>query len=98
MRAKQEFRDREEAEVAVLDALANRGSEGMTVFELRSHVDVEIDRIETALGELKEDGLIDINNEGQRTVIVPEEDVITSGEPDDDEGSFIDDIRDRLPF
>jgi DNA-binding transcriptional ArsR family regulator len=97
MRAKQEYRDRDEAEVAVLDALANRGSEGMTVYELRSHADVDIDRIETALSNLKADGLIEVTDEGQRTVIVPDEDVITSGEPDDEQ-SFIDDIRDRLPF
>ena len=41
MRAKPEFRDRDDTEVAVLDALADRRDEGMTVFELRSEVDVE---------------------------------------------------------
>jgi len=97
MRAKQEYRDRDDAEVAVLDALANRGSEGMTVYELRSHADVDINRMETALSNLKADDLIEASEDGQRTVIVPHEDVITSGEPDDD-GSFIDDIRDHLPF
>ena len=46
MRAKREYRDRDETEVAVLDALADRKDEGMTVFELRSRVDVDIDELE----------------------------------------------------
>lgn len=97
MRAKDEYRDRNDAEVALLDALADRGSEGMTVFELRSHVDVEIDTIESALAELKSDGLIEVNKENQRTVIVPDDDIITAEEPDDDT-SIIDDFKRRFPF
>ena len=50
MRAKPAHRDRDETEVAVLDALADRQSEGMSVLELRSHVDADIDRLEEARG------------------------------------------------
>jgi DNA-binding transcriptional ArsR family regulator len=97
MRAKEEYRDRDDAEVALLDALADRAEEGLTVFELRSHVDVEIDTIEDALARLKADGLIEVHNDNQRTVIVPDEAVITTGEPPE-EDSLLDDIRDRFPF
>lgn len=97
MRAKPEFRDRDETEVAVLDALADRRDEGMTVFELRSRVDVDIDTLEGALADLKEDGLIEATNHDQRTVIVPEDGVVGPVDPDDEE-SFVDRVRDRLPF
>jgi len=97
MRAKPKFRDRNETEVAVLDALADRREEGMTVFELRSRVDVDIDTLETALADLKEDGLIEATDEGERTVILPEDGVVGPVDPDGDE-SVIDWIRDRFPF
>jgi hypothetical protein len=60
-------------------------------------VDVDIDRLEAALADLKEDGLIEVTNDDERTVIVPEEGVVGPVDPDDDE-SFIDQIRERLPF
>ena len=97
MRAKPAHRDRAETEVAVLDALADRQSEGMTVLELRSHVDVDIDRLEAALAELKDDDLIHVSENGQRTVIVPDDDVI-GAEEDPDESGLIDSIRRQLPF
>lgn len=97
MRAKREYRDRDDTQVAVLDALADRASDGMTVFELRSHVDVSIDTIESALSDLKDDGLIEVNEENNRTVIVPDEDVITANDkPDED--SLLDELRRRFPF
>ncbi|WP_436907436.1 DUF6432 family protein [Halosimplex marinum] len=96
MRAKPEYRDRDEAEVAVLDALADRREEGMTVFELRSRVDADIDTLEDALADLKEDGLIEAHQEERRTVIVPEEGVVGPVDPDDD--SVLGQIRERLPF
>ena len=96
MRAKPEHRDRDDAEVAVLDALADRQDDGMTVFELRSHVDVDIDTLEAALADLKEDGLIEATTEDRRTVIVPEDGVV--GPVDDTDESVLDEIRDRLPF
>ncbi|MBV0903648.1 DUF6432 family protein [Haloarcula salina] len=97
MRAKPEYRDRDETEVAVLDALADRREEGMTVFELRSRTEENIDRIEDALAALKADDLIEVEDNGERTVILPGEDVVGDDVPDE-EGSLLDQIRDRLPF
>ena len=99
MKAKREYRNREEVEVAVLDALVDRNEDGMTVFELRSHVDVGIDELEPALANLKEDDLIHASDGDQRTLIRPDERVIP--DPDDrgeEEPSFVDRIIDRLPF
>jgi len=92
MRAKREYRDRDETQVAVLDALADRKDEGMTVFELRSRVDVDIDRLEDALADLKTDDLIEVNDDGERTVIVPEDHAVGQYDPDDDR-SLLDRIR-----
>ena len=97
MRAKPEHRDRGEVEVAVLDALGDRHQEGMTVFELRSRVDTDIDRLEEALAQLKADGLIEVTDGGERTVILPDESAVGPPRTDDDPG-VIDRIRDRLPF
>jgi hypothetical protein len=98
MQAKPEYRDRPETEVAVLDALADRTQEGMTVFELRSVVDVDIDRLESALAELKADDLITVDGEGPRTVIVPDDDVVGPVDDDAADGGLIDRIRRRLPL
>ena len=97
MRVKPAYRDRDETEVAVLDALADRREEGMTVFEIRSRVDVDIDRLEDALAELKEDDLILVSHENERTVIVPEDGVVGPADVDDDE-SLLDALRRRLPL
>jgi len=97
MRAKPAYRDRDETEVAVLDALADRREEGMTVFELRSRVDVDIDHLETALAALKANDLIEVSEESDRTVIVPEDGVVGPTDPEE-EPSFIDEIRRRLPL
>jgi len=97
MRAKPEYRNRDETEVAVLDALADRHQEGMTVFEIRSRADVPIDQIEDALPALKSDGLISVEEDGERTVIVPDEDVV-GPEQTDEEASLLDELRRRLPF
>jgi len=96
MQALPEYRDRDDTEVAVLDALADRREDGMTVFELRSRVEVDIDTLEQALSELKDDGLIEATEEDDRTVILPEEGVV--GEVDTDEETFFDHLRERLPF
>lgn len=95
MKAKPEYRNRDETEVAVLDALADRHEEGMTVFELRSRVDVGIDQLESALAGLNEDDLIEVNDERDRTVIVPDPDVVGPVDSKDDE-SLIDAIRRRF--
>lgn len=98
MRAKREYRDRDDAEVAVLDALADR-QEGMTVFELRAAVDVDIDAIEDALEQLDDDGLVEASREGDRTVIVVNDHVVTENRKNGhDEGGLIEKIRRRLPF
>ncbi|AUG48290.1 MarR family transcriptional regulator [Haloarcula taiwanensis] len=97
MRAKPEYRDRDDTEVAVLDALADRRDEGMTVFELRSRTEENIDRIEDALAALKADDLIEVEDNGERTVILPGEDVVGESLPDEDE-SLLDQIRKRLPL
>lgn len=95
MRAKREYRDRGETQVAVLDALADRREDGMTVFELRSHVDADIDALEDALAELKADGLIEATDEDQRTVIVPESHAIGQYDPDTEQ-SLLDQLRSWL--
>ena len=102
MRAKREYRDRDRTQVAVLDALVNRADEGMTVFELRAAVEVDIDDLETALSTLKDDDLIVVEpsaGEGGRTVIKPNERVV----PDDPVGDAASEtigewLRERFPF
>ena len=97
MQAKPEYRDRDDTEVAVLDALADRAEEGMTVFELRSHVDADIDSLEDALADLKSDDLITVEDGTQRTVIVPEDHVVGPADDSDDIG-LVEKIRRRFPF
>ena len=97
MRAKREYRDREDTEVAVLDALVNRADGGMTIFELRAATAVDIDTLEDALATLKEEQLIIVESDSSEVLIKPAEEVI----PDDvdvDEESFTDWIRRRMPF
>ena len=97
MKAKRQYRRRGETQVAVLDALVDRREEGMTVFELRSRADVSIDQIEDALAALKADDLIEVEDNGERTVILPHEDVVGADQPDDEE-SLLDQLRRRLPL
>jgi transcription initiation factor IIE alpha subunit len=98
MRVKREFRDREEVEVAVLDALVERGEEGMTVFELRAAVDIDIDAIEEALAALKDDSLISVDAEasGDRVVIIPDDRVVPDPSDFEEESGFLDSLRDRF--
>ncbi|WP_276300028.1 DUF6432 family protein [Halorussus lipolyticus] len=98
MKAKREYRDREEVEVAVLDALVDRNDDGMTVFEIRSRVDADIDELETALANLKDDGLISANEGDHRTLITPDEQVIPDPDEEVEEPSFVDKIIERLPL
>lgn len=97
MRAKREYRDRPETQVAVLDALVDHSEAGMSVFELRAAVPAEIDALEAALSVLKDEGLIAVERSEGRTVIKPAPRVIPE-EPEDDEESVGDWLRRRLPF
>ncbi|PSQ55332.1 MarR family transcriptional regulator [Halobacteriales archaeon SW_8_68_21] len=97
MAAKPEYRDRPDVEVALLDALVDRGDEGMTVLELRAAVDADIDAVEEALSALKEDSLIIVETEERVRVyahdqVVPDPDAAT----DDPSESLVDAIRDRI--
>ena len=99
MQAKGEYRDREETEVAVLDALVDRTEEGMTVFELRADADVDIDDLETALADLKQADLITVENDDDPMRIYPDDRVVPA--PDDEENdaadrSLFERIRERL--
>ncbi|MEF8774811.1 MAG: DUF6432 family protein [Halobacteriales archaeon] len=98
MRARREFRDRDDVDIAVLDALVDRGEEGATVFELRSHVDADIDEIEAALARLKRDDLIDVDGGGDRPTVLPAERAVPDRPRADPEPSIIEQIRERLPF
>jgi pyrrolidone-carboxylate peptidase len=95
MRAKPEYRDRDETEVAVLDALAERNGDGMTVLAIRTAVDADIDTLEEALGNLKSDELIQVHTDGGRTVITVEEYVVGPGESESGDDLF-DQLRDRF--
>ncbi|MCT9095385.1 DUF6432 family protein [Haloarchaeobius sp. HME9146] len=98
MKAKREFRNRADIDVSVLDALVDRADDGMTVFELRSHVEADIDDLETALAGLKEDGLIVVEQSTGRTVIKPADQVIPDPEDLAEDPSLIDELRKKLPF
>ena len=97
MRARREFRDRQEVEVAVLDALVDRAEEGMTVFEVRAAVDTDIDHIEEALAALKRDDLISVEDEDEQVVIKVADRVVPDPDAErHDEHGVLDAIRDRF--
>jgi DNA-binding transcriptional ArsR family regulator len=97
MRARREFRNRQDIEVAILDALVDRAEEGMTVFELRAAVDADIDAIEDALSRLKSDGLIAVEQEDQRVVIMPDDRVVPDPEQDvEEDPGLLDRVREKF--
>ena len=100
MQAKGQYRDRKDTQVAVLDALVERTEEGMTVFELRAEAEVDIDELETALAELKQAGLITVENDDDEPMhIYPDDRVVPDPEVDDgDDGdrSLLERVRDRF--
>jgi len=97
MRARREFRDRQDVEVEVLDALVDRADEGMTVFEVRAAVDTDIDNIEAALAALKQDGLISVTDGEDRVVIMVDDRVVPDPDADHhEEQGFLDALRDRF--
>ena len=97
MAAKPEYRDRPDVEVAVLDALVDRGGEGMTVLELRAAVDADIDAIEEALSALKADSLTTVESD-DRVRVYPDDRVVP--DPETDGGppkrGIVESIRRRL--
>ena len=95
MRAKPEYRNRDDTEVAILDTLAMRNGEGMTVLAIRAEVDANIDALEQALSNLKSDGLIDAQREDGRTIITVKDHVIEE-DPDTTQENFFDEIRRRF--
>ncbi|KTG29655.1 DUF6432 family protein [Haloferax profundi] len=97
MRARREFRNRRDIEVAVLDALVDRHDEGMTVFELRAAVDADIDTIEDALSALKSENLIVVEEAQQRVLIHPDERVVPDpSEEMKNDATLLDRLRERL--
>lgn len=97
MQAKSEFRDRPDPEVAVLDALVERSEEGMTVLEIRTAVDADIDTIERVLSTLQSEGLIEVSTEQGQTRIRPADRIVPDPEtvPDEETGVF-EALRERL--
>lgn len=98
MEAKREYRERDETEVAVLDALVDRTEGGMTVFELRAAVEAEIDELETALAELKAAGLITVENDDEPMRIYPDDRVVPEFDGDDtsDRISIIESLKRKI--
>lgn len=74
---------------AVLAELADR-DEGLTVFELRTHVGCDIDALEAALADLKDAGRIHTEATGGRTTIT------ATGAPADDGRSVLDRVRELV--
>ncbi|RNJ25646.1 DUF6432 family protein [Halosegnis longus] len=97
MQAKSTYRDRDETELAVLDALVDAREEGLTIFEVRASVDAPIDDIEDALAALKADDLIRVTNADSETRIYPHDRVIPD-EAETDDPSLVDALREKLPF
>jgi DNA-binding transcriptional ArsR family regulator len=94
-----EHRDRDEVEFEVLAALADRAEEGMSVLELRAAVDADIDRLEPALGDLKDEGLIDVESQGDGVVLYPADGVVADPEElGEEDPSVLEIIRERFGF
>lgn len=96
MQVRREYRRRDDTQVAVLDALADRYGEGMTVFELRSEVGVDIDELEVALSSLKDAGLISAEEVNGRTLITVEESVVEEETLENENADIVDRILERL--
>ena len=96
MNARPAYRDRDDTEVSILDALVDRREDGLTVFELRSKIDADIDEIEVGLAALSDDGLIHVENGDGRALIKPDDRVVPVSEVDDNDPSFLQQLLDRL--
>lgn len=82
---------------SVLEALAARADEGMTVLELRHHVPADIDAIESSLERLGSAGRIETEREGGRVRVFPTDAGLAIIEGDDDRSVF-DRLRQFLPL
>lgn len=82
----------------MLDTLVNRAEEGATVFELRTDVEVDIDDLEAALAELKDAGLITVENAEGPMRIYPDERVVPEPDADsrEERSSLIDGLKEKL--
>lgn len=80
--------DQGRTERAVIDALVEREGEGMTVFELRSRVDADIDELETTLADLDREGCIDVDATGDRTRILATEAALAAREEESDRSLY----------
>ena len=90
------YHDRDEVEVAVLDALVERPEAGMTIFELRSRVDYDIETLEPALANLRDDELIVVDYDEERSRIRPDDDVLPRSDANAAPAGWIERIRRRL--
>lgn len=87
--ARRDDQDRDEVERAILDALVAGPSTGMTLFELRSRVEFDIEALEPALTRLREEELIAVDYAEDRSVIRAAEGVHDeSDHPPDPPGLF----------
>lgn len=87
----------DDAEAAVLRALAARAEEGLTVFELRHRVAADIDELERTLEGCKRRGLIRTDRADDRLVIRPTDAGLAAAEAAEAPSVF-DRIRERLPL
>lgn len=90
------YNDRDEVEVAVLDALVERPEAGMTIFELRSRVDHDIETLEPALANLRDDELITVEYDEERSVIRPVEEVLPRSGSNERPVGWLERIRRRF--
>jgi DNA-binding transcriptional ArsR family regulator len=96
MKARRAHRRRPATQVEVLDALVDRGQEGMTVLELRAAVDADIDAIEEALPALKDDGLISVDTDDGTTTILPDDQVMPRPDEEPARPGLLEQLRARL--
>lgn len=94
------YDSRDEVEVQILDALVERAETGMTIFEIRTAVSVDIETIEPALSNLRDAGLITIEYSEERSLIRPADRIIpeetTEAESPDRSWDILQRIRNRF--
>lgn len=93
MTAKREYLEGDTPEDEILDALVERGKEGMTVLEIRAYVDADINEIEASLTELKNANLITVTMEDGATRIKPDDKVIPDEHQNQPHGSLFEKLK-----